>query len=103
VSWSDAKRNAEAIRPLKQDGRRVFLPDFKDQAALDLFAPQHRWGIAYYRMVYQAALREHKRAGLKIIKLMIGVDDYVEWLHGRPDSAELRNGFIASLLAGRER
>lgn len=101
MSWSDAKRDAEAIRPLKQDGKRVFLADFKDQAALDLFAPQHRWGISYYRMVYQAALREHKRGGLKITKLMISVEDYLAWLHGRADTPELRQGFIEARLAAK--
>jgi hypothetical protein len=99
VSWTDAKRDAAAIQPLKQAGRRVFMPDFQDQAALDLFAPQHGWRLKYYQMVFQASLREHKRAGLKIIKVKIASADYLAWLHGRADSPELRAGFTAALLA----
>ena len=100
MSWSDAKRDAGAIRPLSQVGRRIYLPHYTDQAALDLFAPYHKWRVAYYRMVLDASTREHKRAGLKITWIKIGMEDYIAWLYGRPDSTELRAGFIASLLAG---
>lgn len=80
----------------------MFLPDYQDQMALDLFAPQHGWRIAYYRMVFQAALREHKRAGLKITKLKIDSEDYLAWLHGRADAPDRRAGFIAAQLQRRE-
>lgn len=79
----------------------MILPDFKDQAALDLFAPQHRWTVSYYRMVLDASTREHKRAGLKITWLKIASEDYLAWLHGREDTAALRQHFIEARIAAK--
>ena len=103
MTWRDAKLDAETIRPLQQTGRLVTLPAFEDPAALGLFAPQHGWTLAYYRMVLQAAARAHKTAGLKLRLLKISSEDYLKWLHGRADSPELRAGFIASRLAAPRR
>lgn len=102
MTWQNAKSEAQAwaeIAGFSGDlsGKLLMLPTFRDDEDCAFFLPGR--GLNFHSMVLKAAGRTARKAGAKVVPVIVQPKDYRAWLRveKREDTASERAAYLRTI------